>query len=168
MKPFSTKSDVYNWKVPKSQTRGVLRLRGGTGSPSPSPPPTRPTSPSPSPECPEAQDTKPSKSVLTVRPVRPPATVRSRSTLWRIQSPERRHTVPVPTDSPRSRRELWEGSKSQTASKQVAVSSPKSLYICSNNCGKELTSDRGRKAHENFYCPLRIQHQQVFNLHVFT
>ena len=176
VKPFSTKSDVYNWTVPKSKNNGVLRLRGGAGSPShrspspgspsPSPPPTRPASPLPEtiPAASESKDPKPSAAVSTVRPVRPPApaTGRSRSNLRRNESVERRHTVPTARDSPRSRREQWEAAaKSKIPSKQAAISKDQSVFICSNNCGKDFKADRNRIEHENFYCPLRNQNQQV-------
>ena len=104
MKSFSTKSDIFNWSVVRSQQSDVLRLRGGTGSPSPSPPPTRPTSPTPVP------------AVSIIRPV---ASIRSRSNLRRTEdlSPVRRHTAPTQaSDLPRSRRET-----SVVTKKQVAV-----------------------------------------------
>ena len=145
MKAYSTKSEIFNWSVVRSQPRQVLRLRGGTGSPSPSPPPTRPTSPT------QGAAAAVSSSPTTPT-VRPSLAVRSRSELRRTEdlSPVRRHTTPTQaSDVPRSRRET-----SVTTSKQVTVE--KSRFICLK-CGKDFSTKRGKIDHENFHCPKNSQ-----------
>ena len=146
VKSFSTKSDIFNWSVVRSQQSDVLRLRGGTGSPSPSPPPTRPTSPA---QVPAALEVSPETVVSIIRPVAP---IRSRSNLRRTEdlSPVRRHTAPTQaSDLPRSRRET-----SVVTKKQVAVE--KSRLICSK-CGKDFNTERGMLVHETYHCPKRSQ-----------
>ena len=141
MKAFSTKSAVFNWSVARSQPSAVLRLRGGTGSPSPSPPPTRPSSPGPAAAGQAAAPEAAASSAPMAITDRPSLTIRSRSNLRGSEdvSPVRSLTAPVREDVPRSRRR--ETSK----------------ITCSNHCGKVFTSDRGRIVHENYHCPKRSQ-----------
>ena len=174
MKALSTKSSVFNWSVLRSQPSDVLRLRGGTGSPSPSPPPTRPTSPTPETSAltsdPKAAAPEvAASSAKTVRSARTALAVRSRSNLRRSEdlslSPVRRHTAPVKaTDKPRSRRETFlEASHSESTSEaqQDASLVEKSKLTCSN-CGKDFAYEKGRKEHENFYCPKKRQVNVIF------
>lgn len=159
MKAYSTKSDIFNWSVNRSQLREVLRLRGGTGSPSPSPPPTRPSSPT------QGAAGSSSQAVSTVRPA---LAVRSRSNLRRTEdiSPVRRHTAPVrATDMPRSRRESFVET-SEPSSEQVTPVVEKSKFNCSN-CDKGFNTDRGRLTHEKFHCPQRIQVNIIYHNHNF-
>lgn len=143
MKALSTKSAVFNWSVSRSQPSEVLRLRGGTGSPSPSPPPTRPSSPASKAAGQAAAPEPAASSASTIRTGRPSLTIRSRSNLRGSEdpSPVRCHTAPVRTTDNRQRSRRGDTGK----------------ITCSNHCGKEFSSERGRNSHENFHCPKRSQ-----------